>query len=148
MFEYRGAQYVRRTPTPVCAHRDGAKKKSLAPPPPYREKKLCLFLLCGIHMLKHNFSDLPKSKSRFWRFKDPMPPMFLYPPYTHSFSICVCVCVSVHGGEAYLACYHFLNDLCFQHMMDCLALIDINFPEPGKKKKSFTHRKSMLLVQG
>jgi len=33
MFECRGAQYVRRAPTPVYAHRDGAKKKSLAPPP-------------------------------------------------------------------------------------------------------------------
>lgn len=50
-------------------------------------------------------------------------------------SLCPFVCMCVHGGEAYLACYHFLNDLCFHPMMDCIALIDINFPEPGKKKK-------------
>lgn len=50
----------------------------------------------------------------------------------HTLSLSICVCI--HGGEAYLACYHFLNDLCFQPMMDCIALIDINFPEPGKKK--------------
>lgn len=59
-----------------------------------------------------------------------MPPMLLYPPSTHALSSSVCV----YGGEAYLACYHFLNDLCFQPMMDCIALIDINFPELGEKK--------------
>lgn len=48
----------------------------------------------------------------------------------------MCVC----RGEAYLACYHFQNDLCFQTMMDCIALIDINFPEPGKKKALLTGR--------
>lgn len=57
------------------------------------------------------------------------PPCF-YILLTHA------LCVCAHGEEAYLACYHFLNDLCFQPVMDCIALIDINFPEPGKKKKS------------
>ena len=89
--------------------------------------------------------NLPKSKSRigerFVHSRIPCPPCF-YILLSHVLLVCVCA----QGGEAYLACYHFLNDLCFQPMMDYIALIDINFPEPGKKKKnSFTHRKSMLL---
>lgn len=55
--------------------------------------------------------------------------------YIHTLSLPlspICLCVYM-GEEAYLACYHFQNDLCFQPMMDCILLIDINFPEPGKK---------------